>query len=217
MSLKNVEMFKVQLRAALRAGLGRNLRIMFPMVTKASEIRSARAILEEVRSELRAASVPFAENVEVGIMVEVPAAAVLADQLAADVDFFSIGTNDLSQYTLAMDRTNTELLAQVDALDPSVLRLISGVIQAGHSKGRKVGVCGELAGEPPAIPILLGFGLDEFSMNSPAIPTAKKVIRSIKLEQAREVAARVLQLESAEQVRQCVTEQFPEMQAVFGK
>ena len=202
LSLKQPAMFKMQLRAALRAGYLMNLRLMFPMVTKASEIRQARSILDEVKLELEADSVRFARDVEVGIMVEVPAAAILADKLADEVDFFSIGTNDLSQYTLAMDRTNTELSAQVDALDPAVLRLIAGVIEAAHSRGKKVGVCGELAGEPLAIPILLGFGLDEFSMNSPAIPIAKKVIRSISMTEAKQVAVRALESKFGQQVRE---------------
>ena len=215
MSLAHPDLFKTQLRAALRAGHGRNLLLMYPMVTKASEIRRARALLDETVQELAAASIPFATEIQVGIMVEVPAAALLADQLADEVDFFSIGTNDLSQYTMAMDRTNTELSGQVDALDPSVLRLIAGVIRASHLKGKKTGVCGELAGEPLAIPVLLGLDLDEFSMNAPAIPTAKRIIRRLMLSDAREAADAALKLESADQVRSLVRARFPDLQDEF--
>jgi phosphoenolpyruvate-protein phosphotransferase len=213
LSLSQPALFKTQLRAALRAGHGRNLLLMYPMVTKAAEIRRARVLLDESIRELTDAGVPITEDIRVGIMIEVPAAALLADQLADEVDFFSIGTNDLSQYTLAMDRTNAVLNAQVDALDPAVLRLIAGVITAGHNRGRKTAVCGELAGEPLAIPILLGLGLDEFSMNAPAIPAAKRIIRRLKMPEAQGLAKAVLNMESAEQVRRAVLEHLPDLRA----
>lgn len=212
LSLRYPEMFKTQLRAALRAGYQHNLRIMFPMVTKAAEIRQARSMLNDARRSLESEGRPFARDVQVGIMIEVPAAALLADQLSDEVDFFSIGTNDLSQYTFAMDRTNAEVSKDVDALDPSVLRLIATVINAGHAANKKVAVCGELAGEPVAIPILLGLGLDEFSMNAPAIPTAKKIIRSLQITEARAVALQTLQYESAGAVRRRVLEAFPQLE-----
>lgn len=215
LSLRRPDMFKTQLRAALRAGHQRNLRIMFPMVTKAAEIREARSILDQVRRDLESEGVPYARDIEVGVMIEVPAAALLAEHLAQEVDFFSIGTNDLSQYTLAMDRTNADVSNGVDALDPSVLRLIAGVINASHDHGKKVAVCGELAGEPVAIPILLGLGLDEFSMNAPAIPTAKKIIRSLKLIEARSLALQTLQFEAAAAVRECVLQAFPNLEGEF--
>ena len=199
--LSRPELFKPQLRAALRAGAGNGLKLMFPMVATVGEVRQARAVLAECRAELQAQGLPVAERMEVGIMIEIPAAAVVADQLAKVVDFFSIGTNDLSQYTMAADRTNAGVASLADAFQPAVLRLIRQVIDAAHAAGKWVGLCGELAGEPLAIPILLGLGLDEFSMNAPAIPTAKQVIRTLRVDEARAIAATVLELESAEEVR----------------
>jgi phosphotransferase system enzyme I (PtsI) len=207
--LKNRALFKTQLRAVLRAGYQQNLSLMYPMVAKKSEIFAAREILEECRQELIAEGKPVAENMPVGIMIEIPAAALLADQLADEVDFFSIGTNDLSQYTLAVDRTNPNLSDLANAFDPAVLRLIASVINAGHKKGKMVGVCGELAGEPLAIPILLGLGLDEFSMNSPAIPIAKQIIRGLNLADAKEVAQAVLEMETPTDVRAYVAQRYP--------
>jgi phosphoenolpyruvate-protein phosphotransferase len=199
--LSRPELFKPQLRAALRAGAGNGLKLMFPMVATVGEVRQARAVLAECRVELLAQGLPVAERMEIGIMIEIPAAAVVADQLAKVVDFFSIGTNDLSQYTMAADRTNAGVASLADAFQPAVLRLIRQVIDAAHAAGKWVGLCGELAGEPLAIPILLGLGLDEFSMNAPAIPTAKQVIRTLRVDEARAIAATVLELESAEEVR----------------
>jgi phosphoenolpyruvate-protein phosphotransferase (PTS system enzyme I) len=207
--LRNQDLFKPQLRAAIRAGCGRGLLLMFPMVTKASELREARRMFDACRAELLKEGVPVAEHMEIGIMVEIPAAALLADHLADEVDFFSIGTNDLSQYTLAVDRTNASLSDLVNAFDPSVLRLISMVVNAAHTKGKMVGVCGELAGEPLAIPILVGLGVDELSMNPPAIPIAKQIVRSLTFSRAKELAGRVLELETSAQVQECVKEYFP--------
>jgi phosphoenolpyruvate-protein phosphotransferase len=199
--LSRPELFKPQLRAALRAGAGNGLKLMFPMVATVGEVRQARAVLVECQAELRAQGLPVAERMEIGIMIEIPAAAVVADQLAKVVDFFSIGTNDLSQYTMAADRTNAGVASLADAFQPAVLRLIRQVIDAAHAAGKWVGLCGELAGEPLAIPILLGLGLDEFSMNAPAIPMAKQVIRTLRVDDARAIAATVLELESADEVR----------------
>ena len=203
------DLLRPQLRAALRAGAGNNLKLMFPMVATVSEARQARALAEECRAGLLAEGKQVAMAMEVGIMVEIPAAAVMADQLAKVVDFFSIGTNDLSQYTMAADRTNAQVAPLASGFQPAVLRLIRDVIVAAHHEGKWVGLCGELAGEPAAIPILLGLGLDEFSMSSPAIAVAKQVIRSLTLDQARRVAAEVLMLESAETVQQRVRERIP--------
>ncbi|HIP87092.1 MAG TPA: phosphoenolpyruvate--protein phosphotransferase, partial [Anaerolineales bacterium] len=163
--LARPDLFRPQLRAALRAGAVGNLKVMFPMVATLEEVREARAVLEACRAELQAEGYAVAEEMEVGIMVETPAAALMADHLADEVDFFSIGTNDLSQYTMAADRTNAHVAGLASAFHPAVLRLVGEVIQAAHRKGKWVGLCGELAGEPLAIPILLGLGLDEFSMN----------------------------------------------------
>ncbi len=200
LSLTRPEIFRPQLRAALRASAGHNLKVMFPMVTTVAEIRAARALLEECRAELQAEGQPVAD-VAVGIMVEVPSAALMADHLAAEVDFFSIGTNDLSQYVMAADRTHAAVAPLADALHPAVLRLVRDVIAAAHARGKWVSLCGELAGDPAAIPVLLGLGLDEFSMNPTAIPQAKRVICSLTREEADQVARAALQQESAEAVR----------------
>lgn len=198
---------KPQLRAAIRAAQGRDLRIMFPMVAQVEEVRQARKIFEECRDELLQTG-KAAGSIQIGIMVEVPAAAVMADALAREVDFFSIGTNDLTQYTLAADRTNPQLSALSSAFSPAVLRLIQNVIVQAHALGKWVGLCGELAGEPLAIPILVGLGLDELSMNPQAIPAAKEIIRTVSAARCREVAAATLQLESAEAVQDYVRGQF---------
>jgi phosphotransferase system enzyme I (PtsI) len=207
--LARPELFRPQLRAALRAGAGRNLKVMFPMVATVAEVQAAREILEECRAELLAEGQLIAEEMEVGIMVEIPAAAVMADHLAAEVDFFSIGTNDLSQYTLAADRTNAQVAPLATGFHPAVLRLVHDVIVAGHMQGKWVGLCGELAGEPLAIPILLGLGLDEFSMNPPAIPLAKQIIRALTLDAMREVAQAALELDSSHAVQALVRKQIP--------
>jgi phosphotransferase system enzyme I (PtsI) len=183
--------------------------MMFPMVTTVAEVRAARAVLEECRVELLAEGQPVAEKMEIGIMVEVPAAALMADHLAAEVDFFSIGTNDLSQYTLAADRTNAQVAPLASGFQPAVLRLVRDVIAAAHAQGKWAGLCGELASEPLAIPILLGLGLDELSMNPPAIPLAKQIIRALRLDKAREVAQAALDLDSPDAVRALVRERVP--------
>lgn len=194
------EVFKPQLRAVLRAATHRNLKVMFPMVATVGEVGEARALLDECRAELVAEGVAVPDDFEVGIMIEIPAAALMADHLAAEVDFFSIGTNDLTQYTMAADRTNADVSYLMNGLEPAVLRLVKMVIDAAHAQDKWVGMCGELAGEPLAIPILLGLGLDEFSMSPPAIPIAKQIIRALSYETTQEVARRALQLESAEAV-----------------
>jgi phosphotransferase system enzyme I (PtsI) len=199
--LEQTDLFKAQLRTILRAGHGHNVKVMFPMIADLDEVRRAKALLAEARAELQAADIPFASDVEVGIMVEVPAAAIAADVLAPEVDFFSIGTNDLIQYTMACDRTNEKVAYLYQPLHPAILRLIKGVIEAAHVAGKWVGMCGEMAGEPLAIPILLGLGLDEFSMNAAAIPEAKAIIRSLSLAEAKGIAANALSLPSAEEIR----------------
>jgi phosphoenolpyruvate-protein phosphotransferase/dihydroxyacetone kinase phosphotransfer subunit len=199
--LDRVDLFQTQLRAILRASHERNIKIMFPMIADVGELRRAKNVLAEVRAELEAASVPIASGIEVGIMVEVPAAALAADVLAEEVDFFSIGTNDLIQYTLACDRTNEKVAYLYQPLHPAILRLIQRVIEAAHEAGKWVGMCGEMAGQPEAIPILLGLGLDEFSMSAVAIPQAKALIATLTLERAREVAADALAMSTADQVQ----------------
>ena len=207
--LAQPDLFKPQLRAALRAGADRNLRIMFPMVATVDEVKKARALLDKCRTQLLAEGQPASEEMEVGIMVEIPTAALLAELLAAEVDFFSIGTNDLAQYTMAADRTNARVAHLATGFQPTVLRLVRDVIAAAHDQNKWVGLCGELAGEPLAIPILLGLGIDELSMNPPAIPQAKQVIRSLTMDEAREVAQAALRLSSPEAVQALVRERIP--------
>jgi phosphocarrier protein FPr len=193
--LQQPALFATQLRAILRAARGGNLRIMFPMVSDLDEVRRAKALVETLRRELEAPPVP------VGIMVEVPSAALLADSLAPEVDFFSIGTNDLTQYTLAMDRGNAALAARQDGLHPAVLRLIARTAEAAHRFGRMVGVCGELGSDPAAVPILVGLGVDELSVSVPLIPAVKAQVRSLSLGSAKTHAALALGCATAQEVR----------------
>jgi phosphoenolpyruvate-protein phosphotransferase/dihydroxyacetone kinase phosphotransfer subunit len=209
--LDRPDILKTQLRAILRASPERQIKVMFPMVATVTEVRAAKEILVQAQAELRQAGIPFDEKLEVGIMVEVPSAAVMADQLASKVDFISIGTNDLSQYTMAADRTNARVATLADAFQPAVLRLIHQTIQAGHAAGIWVGLCGEMAGDPLATPILLGLGLDEFSMNPPAIPQVKQMIHYLTLAEARALAEQALTLESADQVRDCVRSRLTQL------
>ncbi len=199
-SLDEPELFKTQLRAILRAAVGHQTRIMFPMISDLDELRRARDIVDAVKRDLAIASVEFAFDVPVGIMVETPAAAMLVDVLAEASDFFSLGTNDLTQYTLAVDRGNAKVAGLFQPLHPAVLRLIKQTIDAGHSKGKWVGMCGELAGMTKAIPILLGFGLDEFSMNPRAIPEAKNLIGKLTDDKAREIAGQAMSFGTAAEI-----------------
>ena len=199
-SLDEPELFKTQLRAILRAAVGHQARIMFPMVSDLDELRRAREIVETVKRDLLLDSVEFAADVPVGIMVETPAAAVLVDVLAEASDFFSLGTNDLTQYTMAVDRGNAKVSGLFQPLHPAVLRLIRQTIDAGHAKGKWVGMCGELAGMTKAIPILLGFGLDEFSMNPRAIPEAKNLIAKLTDDKAREIAGHAMSFGTAAEI-----------------
>ncbi len=199
-SLDEPELFKTQLRAILRAAVGHQARIMFPMVSDLDELRRAREIVETVKRDLLVDSVEFAADVPVGIMVETPAAAILVDVLAEASDFFSLGTNDLTQYTMAVDRGNAKVSGLFQPLHPAVLRLIRQTIDAGHAKGKWVGMCGELAGMTKAIPILLGFGLDEFSMNPRAIPEAKNLIAKLTDDKAREIANHAMSFGTAAEI-----------------
>ena len=196
--LARPNLFRQQLRALLNAAEFGKLRIMFPMVSNLTEWRIARQLLEDVRVEL------YAPEVEVGIMVEIPAAALMADVFAQEVDFFSIGTNDLTQYTLAIDRMHPTLATQSDGLAPAVLRLIERTVQAAHKAGKWVGVCGELGADPQAVPILVGLGVDELSVSVPAVPTVKAQIRSLTLSEAQQLATRALQADTARAVRELV-------------
>lgn len=213
LGLTHPPVFRTQLRALLRASPGYNMKIMFPMIATLAEVRAAYTHLVEVEAELDAAGIAYDLDVEIGIMVEIPSAAIMADILAPEVDFFSLGTNDLSQYTLAADRTNPEVASLADALDPAVLRLIELVTRAAHAQDRWVGLCGELAGDPLAVPVLLGLGVDEFSMNPRAVPFVKEAIRRFSLDKAREISQKVLQLSTAAEVREYL-EQIPSLEVL---
>jgi phosphocarrier protein FPr len=203
--LDRPHIFKPQLRAILRAGVltnGRpaNVKIMFPMIGTVAEVRAARRVLVEVEEALRAEGQPFDERMDVGIMVEVPSAVAVADQLAREVDFFSIGTNDLTQYVMAADRGNSQVAGLVNALQPAVLRLIKQTAEAGRAGGIWTGMCGEMAGNPLATPLLIGFGLTELSMSAPSIPAVKEAVRALTLSEAQRIAHEALQLATAEEV-----------------
>jgi len=200
LALRRPDLFQPQLRAILRAAEGRNVKVMFPLIATYAEVVQAKEALTEAHRTLAEEGVPHAETVDVGIMVETPAAALQADAIAPLVDFFSIGSNDLTQYTLATDRGNEELGYLFQALDPAVLRLIDRVIEAAHAAGKWVGLCGELAGRRRAIPVLLGLGLDEFSMTPRAVPEAKQIIRSLSLAEAKEIAQEALGMSTVEDV-----------------
>ncbi|WP_422926735.1 phosphoenolpyruvate--protein phosphotransferase [Singulisphaera sp. PoT] len=200
LSLREPELFRIQLRAILRASALGDVRVMFPLVTTLTEFRRARAILNEVAKELTAEGIPIGKNLPVGVMVEVPAAAILADQLAKEVDFFSIGTNDLIQYTLAVDRTNEAVADLYSAADPGVLRLIAMVVDAAKPRNLDVCVCGTMGGDPLYAMLLLGLGVRQLSMPPHQLPEIKRVIRGIRACEAREIAAQALQLETSEAV-----------------
>ncbi|MBN1149268.1 MAG: phosphoenolpyruvate--protein phosphotransferase [Anaerolineales bacterium] len=206
LSLRNTDLFTTQLRAILLAGERLSFRIIFPMVTNLEEVLEARRILEETHQALEAEGLPHRWPIETGIMIEVPAAALLAPILAPHVDFFSIGTNDLTQYTLAAERGNPALSEMADALHPAVLRLIHTVVDAAHHNGKWVGVCGELAGDPLAVSLLVGLGIDELSMNPGSIPKAKAILRAIDLSEAQELSVRALELSSSGEVRKIIRE-----------
>jgi phosphotransferase system enzyme I (PtsI) len=206
MCLHNLPMFKAQLRAILRASVKGDVRIMFPMISTMMELRQAKMVLNDVMEELEDEGIPFKRDVPVGMMVEVPSAALMANTFAREVAFFSIGTNDLIQYTLAVDRTNEKGRRPVHAVPPAVLTLIRDVIRAANRQGIPVSVCGEMAGEPIYTLLLLGLGLNSFSMNGPDIPEVKKVLRSTTTEHARQVARKVLSLDSERQVQHYLRE-----------
>ncbi|HEX5836312.1 MAG TPA: phosphoenolpyruvate--protein phosphotransferase [Anaerolineales bacterium] len=200
--LNRPELFREQLRAILRAASHGNLRIMFPMVSDIAELRQARALIDELRGELKA------PEVQIGIMIEVPSAALMADVFAPEIDFFSIGTNDLTQYTLAMDRGNPALAAKHDGLHPAVLRLIAMTIDAAHKHGKRADICGELGSDPAAIPILLGLGMDELSVSIPSVPTVKAQVRTLKINELQSLAREALNCSTAQQVRERVRKQL---------
>lgn len=187
-SLDCPDLLRRQFRAMLRAGCRGRVRILLPMVSGLEELRAARAILESCRKELEAEGVPFGASVPVGVMIEIPSAALIAEDLARESDFFSIGTNDLTGYTLAVDRLNERVARLYQPTHPAVVRLIHATVQAGRQHGRPVGVCGEMAGEPALVPLLLGLGVDELSVTPAMIPAVKFLLRRLRISEARELA-----------------------------
>lgn len=199
--LDNVDLFKVQLRAILRASSYGNVAIMLPMISSIEELRKSKEIIEEVKQELTTKNIKFNENIEVGIMVEIPSSAVMADEFAKECDFFSIGTNDLIQYTIAVERGNEKLVNLYSHFNPAVIHLIKSAIDGAHKNGILCGMCGEAAGDVKFIPLLVGLGLDEFSMNANKILKARKLITDLSFEECKELANKVLKLESTEEVK----------------
>lgn len=199
--LDNVDLFKVQLRAILRASSYGNVAIMLPMISSIEELRKSKEIIEEVKEELKEKNIKFNENIEVGIMIEIPSSAVMADEFAKECDFFSIGTNDLIQYTIAVERGNEKLANLYSHFNPAVIRLIKSAIDGAHKNGILCGMCGEAAGDVKFIPLLVGLGLDEFSMNANKILKARKLITDLSFEECKELTNKVLELESTEGVK----------------
>jgi phosphotransferase system enzyme I (PtsI) len=206
--LEEQDIFRTQLRALLRASTFGNLKIMFPMIATLGEFRQAKAILLEEKAKLQAEGVVVSETIELGIMVEIPSTAVMADQFAKEVDFFSIGTNDLIQYTMAADRMNERVSYLYQPYNPAILRLVKMVIDAAHKEGKWAGMCGEMAGDEIAIPILLGLGLDEFSMSASSILQARSQILKLSKEEMNGVIEQLLNMNTAEEVEQFVRKMF---------
>ena len=206
--LEMQDMFRTQLRALLRASIFGNLKIMFPMIATLDEFRKAKSLLIEEKEKLQKNDVKVSDHIEVGIMVEIPSTAVLADVFAKEVDFFSIGTNDLIQYTFAADRMNEQVSYLYQPYNPAILRLVKNVIDAAHNEGKWVGMCGEMAGDEIAIPILIGLGLDEFSMSATSILPARSQILKLNKEELKEAAKQVLAMGTAEEVKTYIEKHF---------
>jgi len=202
--LAKPELFKVQLRAILRASLEGNIKVMFPMISGVEELREARRIMDECKKELSSEGKKYDKRISVGTMIEIPAAAITADALAKESDFFSIGTNDLIQYSLAVDRANEKVAYLYEPAHPAILRLVKTIVDAGHRNNIWVGICGEMAGEPLFAFLLLGLGLDEFSMPPPRIPSVKELIRGVRFEDAQEAARAVIDLATPGEVEKYI-------------
>jgi phosphotransferase system enzyme I (PtsI) len=213
-SLKEVDIFKVQLRAILRASAYGKVKILFPMISGATEIREVKKILNEVRLNLSAEGIPFDPKMEIGIMIEVPSAVTIADILAKEVDYFSIGTNDLIQYSLAIDRVNESVTHLYEPLHPAILRLVKTVVKAAHQAGIRVAMCGEMAGEPLYVPILVGLELDDLSMNVLSIFRVKKILRAYTFRDCKDLVEKSLHLSTPEEIEELVRaslrKKFPE-------
>jgi len=214
--LKRPDIFKSQLRAILRAAVHGPIKIMFPMISTLAEIREAKVLLNQCVQQLKKEGQVFRSGIEVGAMIEIPSAAVVADLLIQELDFLSIGTNDLIQYTLAVDRVNEAVAYLYDPLHPAILRLIKMTVDACHKAGKWVGMCGEMAGDPQFVPLLLGMELDEFSVSVSVIPEIKKVIRMMPFEKSKEIAQAALQMKTSEEVLKLIRDNVPsELKAIL--
>lgn len=209
-SLSHRETFKVQLRAILKASAKKNLKILFPMISTIEELREAKAVLEEVKGELSKKQCAFDDNIDTGVMIEIPSAALAARVLSKEADFFSIGTNDLTQYTLAVDRANEKVAYLYDHLHPTILSLLKTVVDAAHQNQIWVGVCGEMAGDVAAVPILLGMGVDEFSTSPVLLPEVKKVVRTLSMREAKEIFQKVSSLSTVGEIRDYMRKEIEE-------
>jgi phosphotransferase system enzyme I (PtsI) len=198
--LAQPELFRTQLRAILRASAEGNVKMMYPMISGLDELSQANALVEQYKAELRAEGLPFDDHLEIGVMIEIPAAVIIADELARRVKFFSIGSNDLIQYTLAADRTNEKVSYLYEPTHPAIIRLIKLTVDAAHRHGIWVGVCGEIAGDPNLVPLLLGLGVDELSTAPAGVAQIKYMIRRLKLTEARELAKFALECGSPSEI-----------------
>jgi phosphotransferase system enzyme I (PtsI) len=198
--LEHIEIFKTQLRAILRASAVGNIKIMFPMISGLEELRRAKAVLAECNEELRRSGIPFAEEIEVGAMIEIPSAAICANALAREVDFFSIGTNDLIQYALAVDRVNEKIAYLYEPTHPAILRLLRMTTEAAHAHHIWVGVCGEMAGDVALVPLLLGLGMDELSAGATVVPRVKRAVQSLAIPECRELVEETLKLNTSSEI-----------------
>ena len=209
--LARPDIFKVQLRAILMASAYGNLKVMFPMISGVEELRQAKTVLQEAKEELKGRNIRYNPDLEVGAMIEVPSAALTTDILSREVSFFSIGTNDLIQYALAVDRTNEKIAYLYEPTHPAVLRLIKNIIDAGHRSNIWVGLCGEMSGEPSLALLLLGFGLDEFSMPSASLLKIKNIIRNVKYELAKQISEEALTLSTGAEVESFIKKKMEEI------
>jgi phosphotransferase system enzyme I (PtsI) len=208
LSLRDRELFKIQLKAILRASAQGNVKVLIPMITELEEVKEVKMLFREVQQELRRKNIPFDENIPFGVMIEVPAAAALTDILVKEVDYISIGTNDLIQYYLAVDRSNELVSYLFKPLHPSVLRLIKFIIDTAHKEKKEVTVCGEMAADALSAIVLLGLGLRKFSMNPIFIPRIKNVLRSVEYRTAKEVVKEALMLKTAQEIEECILERI---------
>ena len=208
LSLRDRNLFRVQLKAIMRASVNKNVRILIPMITEIEEIQEVKFILSEVKDELRSKRIKFDENIPLGVMIEVPAAAAISDKLIKEVDYFSIGTNDLIQYYLAVDRSNELVSYLFKPLHPSVIKLLKFIIEAAKKENKEVTVCGEMAADPLSAIVLLGLGLNKFSMNPIFIPRIKRALRSVEQKTARKIVNGAIALKTALEIEEFIIEKI---------